>query len=493
MAEQGRRTVRDLRRGNRAEVVQRLYFDGPLSRQELGAATGLSSGSISNVVAELAADGLLEEAGVVESEGGRPRTLLRVAPASGHLIGIDVGETRVRVELFDLSLGELARAERPLVHHGYDIGRIVGHIREAVADVLREADVSAARLVGVGVGVPGIIDRDGPDGVVVHGQTVGWDAVPLEAMLRESAELPSWVPLFIDNGAKTLGQAEMWFGGGRGASDAVVVLFGSGVSACVVVDGELYGGADSRAVEWGHTTVRVGGRRCRCGSPGCLEAYVGAEAIRERWLESGGPPAAAADEDGPRHPARRGAAHGRRQCGRHRRCRAAGRDRRVSGGGHRRSDQPLPPRTDPGGGLGRPAPRSGTAARCAPVREGVRDAPPGRARHHRPGHAGRRRGDTGGGHSAARRFPRPRRQAPQTRCPGRGRRTCRAAAGAGELAACRGRTAMRRGSASLHGRARAGAGPAALPGPRRPGPVLRRAGRRRRRWPSSARADRGYR
>lgn len=80
MAEQGRRTVRDLRRGNRAEVVQRLYFDGPLSRQELGAATGLSSGSISNVVAELAADGLLEEAGVVESEGGRPRTLLRVAP-----------------------------------------------------------------------------------------------------------------------------------------------------------------------------------------------------------------------------------------------------------------------------------------------------------------------------------------------------------------------------------------------------------------------------
>ncbi|WP_371790004.1 ROK family transcriptional regulator [Streptomyces sp. NBC_01471] len=297
MAEQSRRTVRDLRRGNRAEVLQRLYFDGPLSRQELGSATGLSSGSISNVVAELAADGLLEEAGVVDSEGGRPRTLLRVAPASGHLIGIDVGETRVRVELFDLALGELARAERPLVHHGYDVGRIVGHIREAVADVLRDADVSAGRLVGVGVGVPGIIDRGGPDGVVVHGQTVGWDAVPLEAMLRESAELPSWVPFFIDNGAKTLGQAEMWFGGGRGTSDAVVVLFGSGVSACIVVDGELYGGADSRAVEWGHTTMRVGGRRCRCGSPGCLEAYVGAEAIRERWLESGGPAAEAADEE----------------------------------------------------------------------------------------------------------------------------------------------------------------------------------------------------
>lgn len=76
------RTVRDLRRGNRGAVLQKLYFGGPMSRQELGPATGLSSGSVSNVVGELIADGLLEEAGVVDSDGGRPRTLLRVSPAA---------------------------------------------------------------------------------------------------------------------------------------------------------------------------------------------------------------------------------------------------------------------------------------------------------------------------------------------------------------------------------------------------------------------------
>lgn len=69
-----RRTVRDLRRNNRATVLRKLYFDGPLSRQELGPLTALSSGSISNVVSELVADGLLEEAGSVDSDGGRPRT-----------------------------------------------------------------------------------------------------------------------------------------------------------------------------------------------------------------------------------------------------------------------------------------------------------------------------------------------------------------------------------------------------------------------------------
>ncbi|WP_395364816.1 ROK family protein [Streptomyces sp. YH02] len=299
MTKRNGRTVRDLRRENRTAVLQCLYFDGPLSRFSLGPATGLSSGSISNVVAELVAEGLVEEAGSVDSAGGRPRTLLRITPGSGFMIGVDVGETRVRIELFDLTLTELARTERPLAidgpnpHDRYEVGVVVEHVREGVAEVLRTAGVPAERLLGVGVGVPGIVARDAEDGAVVHGQTIGWDAVPLERLLRESVELPPSVPYWIDNGAKTLGQAEMWFGAGRGARSAVVVLFGSGVGACVVTDPMGPG----RAIEWGHLTVRVRGRRCRCGAQGCLEAYAGAEALLERWREAGGVPPAGADEE----------------------------------------------------------------------------------------------------------------------------------------------------------------------------------------------------
>ncbi|MFF7177012.1 ROK family protein [Streptomyces sp. NPDC008121] len=292
------RTVRDLRRENRTAVLRRLYFDGPMSRLVLGPATGLSSGSVSNVVAELVAEGLVEEAGSVDSAGGRPRTLLRISPASSCMIGVDIGETRVRIELFDLTLTELARAERPLASSGprtarYDVEVIVGHLRDGIAEVLRIADVPPERLLGVGVGVPGIVSRTGEDGSVVHGQTIGWHAVPLERLLRSAVELPAGVPYWIDNGAKTLGQAEMWFGAGRGARSAVVVLFGSGVGACVVSDPLGPG----RALEWGHLTVRVRGRRCRCGAQGCLEAYAGAEALLERWREAGGQPPADADEE----------------------------------------------------------------------------------------------------------------------------------------------------------------------------------------------------
>ncbi|MCW1098032.1 ROK family protein [Streptomyces sp. RS2] len=298
MARHGGRTVRDLRRESRSAVLQRLYFDGPMSRLALGSAAGLSSGSVSTVVAELMADGLVEEAGSLGADGGRPRTLVRVAADRGRLVGVDVGETRVRVELFDLSMSELARTERTLPGHGsrsYDVGVVAGHILDGVAEVLG-ADGPArvsGELLGVGIGVPGIVERTA-DGTLVHGQTVGWDAVPLEALLRAPGRLPAHVPLFIENGARTLGQAEMWFGGGRGAHNAVVVLFGSGVGACVVTDDVERG----RAVEWGAsdgTGARGAGAAAVRG--GCLEAYAGAEALLARWREAGGEPPPGADEE----------------------------------------------------------------------------------------------------------------------------------------------------------------------------------------------------
>jgi predicted NBD/HSP70 family sugar kinase len=105
------------------------------------------------------------------------------------------------------------------------------------------------------------------------------ESVPLGRLLRSGTSLP----LYIDNDARTMGQAELWFGAGRGAQSVVVCLIGSGVGASIITNGAVLRGSTSSAGEWGHTTVVVGGRTCRCGSLGCLEAYVGAEAILEQY------------------------------------------------------------------------------------------------------------------------------------------------------------------------------------------------------------------
>ncbi|WP_035862036.1 ROK family protein [Cryptosporangium arvum] len=269
----GRTTNRALRRQNRATLLSALFLDGPLSRQDLTARYGLSQAAVSNVIADLMDDGLVVEAGALESDGGRPRILLRVSPDYASVIGVDVGETRVRVELFDLAMTPLAKADYPL--EDLDPRSVVRHVRHGIESV------AGGNVLGVGVGVSGLVEQG--DQAVVHAQTLGWDAVPLERMLREGTDLP----LHLDNGAKTWAQAEHWFGAGRGARHAAFALVGSGVGAAIVADGQSYRGASSSAGEWGHTTLVYGGRACRCGARGCLEAYVGAESIIARALEAG--------------------------------------------------------------------------------------------------------------------------------------------------------------------------------------------------------------
>jgi len=283
-----RGTVRDLRRENRAAVLWSLYFSRPGSRQDLSAATGLSPASVTNVVRELLEDGIAIEAGSEDSDGGRPRVLLDINPDYGYVIGVDIGETRIRVELFDLTMTERAKAEYPLNPAEHEVDVVVGDIAAGLTAVLAEGGVDPAAVLGVGIGVPGIVEQ-GPE-VLVHAQTYRWDAVPLERLLRAHTGLP----VRFENGAETMGQAELWFGAGRGVKNAAVVLIGSGVGASLISGGSPYQGPTSSAAEWGHTTIMVGGRRCRCGSAGCLEAYVGAEAILDRC---GSPAALSADDE----------------------------------------------------------------------------------------------------------------------------------------------------------------------------------------------------
>lgn len=289
----GRRTtVRDMRRSNRSVILTSIYRDGPLSRYELGHQTSLSAASVSNLVGELLEEGVVEEAGSVESDGGRPRVLLRVSPTFGYVIGAEVGETRVRVELFDLAMTVLATAVYPIDTPKPAPALVVKYVLEGLTAVLAEAGVSDSQVLGLGVAVAGVVE--GPADAVVHAQTLGWEAVPLGAMLAAGTK----IPIQVDNGANTLGQAEMWFGAGRGAKDAVVALVGSGVGAALVTGGSSYRGARSSAGEWGHTTIMYGGRQCRCGAQGCLEAYVGAEGVLERFqLANDGEPAPGDDEE----------------------------------------------------------------------------------------------------------------------------------------------------------------------------------------------------
>ncbi len=274
-------TVSEVRQRNRAQALRSIILSGQTSRAVLARESGLSVASVTNLVSELISEGLVIEAGSVASSGGRPVTLLAPNPAGAYFLGADVGERGVAVELFDLSMARVDREFRG-GREGETPATIATDLDEAM-DALRDRNPAAwERIVGIGLGLPGIVESDPSGSQVLYAQSLGWDPVPIADLISRD------IPVFAENGAKTQAMAELWDGAARGVEEALVVLLGRGVGLGIVSNGELAHGLTSSAGEWGHLKIERGGRRCRCGGHGCVEAYVGADAILQSWREAGG-------------------------------------------------------------------------------------------------------------------------------------------------------------------------------------------------------------
>ncbi len=275
-----KRSARDIRRRNRFDALRCVYAaPGPVSRQEIAAATGLSFATVANLMAELLDAGVLLEAGQENIGAGRPRSKLAVNPRRGALVGVDISETFIHVELFDLSMTTRHELRHPLPERDSKPDEVIEHLVGLVSRLLEAADVPAEQVLGVGVSLPGQVEPEG--GVSVFSPYWAWHDVPLRAMLAERLRLP----LFLDNPLKAATVAEMWFGAGRGVDDLVVITLRTGVGAGIAVDGSLLRGATNSAGEWGHTCLVLDGRPCRCGSAGCVETYVGAPGIMRTLAE----------------------------------------------------------------------------------------------------------------------------------------------------------------------------------------------------------------
>lgn len=278
----GRATVKDLRQRNRAVVLRRIVLAGETTRAKIAADCGLSAGTVTNVIADLMREGLVQETGLIPSEGGRPVAQLSTVRDGAHIIGVDVGEQGVTAELFDLSLTRVDRIFRKVPTRMVSPEKVAQALSGAVTDLRAAHPGRSGSLIGVGLGLPGIVEF-GPDGrTTVYAQSLGWQPIQVD----EAFGLND-IPTFADNGAKTLATAEMWFGAAQGVQHGIVALVGRGLGAGVIAGGRILNGLSSSAGEWGHTKVSFGGPACQCGARGCLEAYVGGGAILRRWREAG--------------------------------------------------------------------------------------------------------------------------------------------------------------------------------------------------------------
>lgn len=271
------RTVRDLRHDSRFSLLRAFYASQTATRQDLARETGLSFATVSNLIKELLAAGIIREASREDSGGGRPRVRLRLAPDRGLLVGVDASETYVHVDVFDLAMHRVSRHEHPMTEDSTDPDLVMGEIASGVRTALRRH--RGADVLGVGVSLPGQVEPD--VGVSLFAPNWGWKDVPAQELLQRRLRRS----VHVDNPLKAATVAELWFGHGRQVGDLVTVILGTGIGAGIASEGRLMRGVTNNAGEWGHTTFVHDGRLCRCGRRGCLEAYIGFPGLMAQFAE----------------------------------------------------------------------------------------------------------------------------------------------------------------------------------------------------------------
>ena len=267
-----------VRSHNRAVLLNLLRKLGPSSRVQLQKLSGLSGAAVTGVVATLIQEGLVVETVVAASTGGRPPILLALNYTAQAAVGVKLKTDEIDVVLTDGGANIEAQLVLPLPDHSPQI--VVEAIVRATRQLLRDTGRPAGQLVGVGVGMPGLIDSR--RGVCVHSPILTWQDVPIAALLSAALGCPA----FADNDVNALTVAERLFGPGMDADHLLVVTVGRGIGLGVVLGGRLHRGQQGGAGEIGHTVSQPEGRPCECGKRGCLEAYVSEPALVARYNES---------------------------------------------------------------------------------------------------------------------------------------------------------------------------------------------------------------
>jgi len=265
-----------LKRHNRALVLRQVAASENLSRAQLAARTGLTKATVSTLV-----DALMDARLVVEGEAerglvgrpGSPVALNRRGPAG---LGVEINVDYVSGCVIDLSGSvfslETIAGDNRLVRAEV----VLGDAARLARRLWDEAGDAGLEVVGLGVGVPGLVDFEG----VLHRapNLRDWEGKVVAELLSGMLERPLR-SLYCDNEANLAALAERWYGRRRDLRDFVFVSGEIGVGAGIVIGGELFRGVRGLGGELGHVTVDPAGPRCSCGSRGCLESIAGEEAV----------------------------------------------------------------------------------------------------------------------------------------------------------------------------------------------------------------------
>ena len=257
---------------NRSMVFDLIRRKGPISRAEIARTIGLSIPTVMKITEEFSHKQFVQDVGKGESSGGKRPELLELVPDSKYIIGVGVGRSKTNVLMMNLA-GEVFIREI-METGGTAVPEVwISRLIQVIENVIRESGLSRKQILGMGIGMPGILDEK--SGKVLFSPDFKWENVDMLTPIRERFKMD----ITIENANRALAMGEYYFGAGVDSRNFLVVNLGHGIGSAIMREGEFYRGSSGSSGEIGHIILEKNGPKCNCGNLGCLEAIASGNAI----------------------------------------------------------------------------------------------------------------------------------------------------------------------------------------------------------------------
>lgn len=281
MARVARVSQEKTRDTNYRRILHLMMKERELSKQEMARISSLSVPTVSNNVVRLMKDGIVEEAGVSESTGGRKPMIIRFLPESRYAFGVDfssnhlTSSSKIRVILIDFDA--TIKAEHAFDYQDFgNVDDIIRHIQEITEKMIQKWNLPLDKILGIGFSLPGTVNERKK--VLERAPNLIPDLGMNDLHFKKFESLFPF-PLFVENEANAAAFAELHFGVAKQKRNLIYLSINRGIGAGIVVRGHIYKGNKKRAGEIGHITIDSQGIECTCGRNDCWEIYAASGAL----------------------------------------------------------------------------------------------------------------------------------------------------------------------------------------------------------------------
>ncbi len=258
-----------LRTINRFNILNAIRTSGSISRVELADLTGQSRAAVTNITADLIHENLIYEKEIKDSAlRGRRRILLALNPDAAFVVGVKVSASRISCAVADLQADVRSSVLLPVRINKRPAEFVADLIEEGIRHCVTDARLVPEKITGIGLGIPGFVDSEHK---FCHWTPLCSNGVlHLSDLIQERLKIPT----YLENDTNAVTLAHQWFGEGKGIDNFLVITLEDGLGMGIVVNGQMYRGHRGIGAEFGHMVIEPGGKPCRCGKRGCIEAYT---------------------------------------------------------------------------------------------------------------------------------------------------------------------------------------------------------------------------